>query len=276
MPSNTFNDAKESFGDFCELIRKLRDPVSGCPWDLKQSHQTLAKYMIEEAYEAATVMKENDPAKMCDELGDVLLQVVLNAQIATDEKTFDIDDVVQSIHNKMYRRHPHVFGTEAEREAREIPHIMKRWEEIKHSERAPNETSSYMEQEGVYKVFPATSQASKIGKAARKVNFDWTKRDQVFDVLIGEIQELKVEWLKSDKKLSPELYSELGDVYFSLAQLCRHLDLEPEMVAMDGNHKFLKRFEWMEAKAKSRGQKISDLDAGTIEDLWKRAKENLS
>lgn len=275
MSNDKFISAKESFGAFCELVAQLRNPISGCPWDLKQNYETLSKYMIEEAYEAATVMKENDTAKICDELGDVLLQVVLNAQIATDENTFGINDVIQSIHTKMYRRHPHVFGSEEDKQAREIPQIMKRWEEIKHAENEHSEDKPYMEQKGVHKVFPATTQASKIGKAARSVKFDWKTPDQVFDVLLAEIQELKNEWQKSHDKSSTEIHTELGDVYFSLAQLCRHLDLEPELVAMDGNHKFLKRFKWMEDTAKSRNQKLSALNEDALEGLWRDAKKSL-
>lgn len=273
MPRENFKAAQEAFGAFCELVEQLRNPVSGCPWDLKQNHTTLAKYMVEEAYEAAAVMKENKTAEICDELGDVLLQVVLNAQIASDEKNFRIEDVIQSIHTKMFRRHPHVFGSEEDKKAREIPQIMKRWEEIKSSEKDADKQSSYMEQKGVHKVFPASTQAAKIGKAAKSINFDWKTPDEVFDVLLSEIQELKKEWQESKNKKSPELYAELGDVYFSLAQVCRHLDLEPELVAHDGNQKFLKRFQQMEKIAKSRNQEISDLQETDLEDLWKKAKE---
>ena len=264
--------SKDKFAAFCELIAQLRHPVTGCPWDLKQNHETLAKYMIEEAYEAATVMKENDPAKICDELGDVLLQVVLNAQIAKDNKTFTIDDVIDSIHSKMYRRHPHVFGSDEDKQNREVPQILKRWEEIKHAENEHKADKPYMEQKGVHKVFPATTQAGKIGQAARSIKFDWKTPDQVFDVLLCEIQELKDEWQKSHDKSSSAIHDELGDVYFSLAQLCRHLDLEPELVAMDGNHKFLKCFKKMEDAAKKRGQNITALDQDVLEELWKEAK----
>jgi len=265
--------SKEKFADFCELVAQLRHPVTGCPWDLKQNHESLAKYMIEEAYEAATVMKENDPAKICDELGDVLLQVVLNAQIATDNKTFGIEDVIQSIHSKMYRRHPHVFGSDEDKKAREVPQIMKRWEEIKHAENEHLADKPYMEQKGVHKVFPATTQAAKIGKAARSIKFDWKTPDQVFDVLLSEIQELKNEWQKSHDKSSTEIYSELGDVYFSLAQLCRHLDLEPELVAMDGNHKFLNRFKKMEDLAKKHGENVTSISEARLEELWNEVKK---
>lgn len=272
MSKEKFQKAKDAFGEFCELVAQLRNPVGGCPWDLEQNHQTLTKYMIEEAYEAATVMKEGDSAKICDELGDVLLQVVLNAQVAADEKNFNIEEVIRCIHDKMYRRHPHVFGTEEERQGREVSQILKRWEEIKSSETEQKEEKPFMEQKGVHKVFPASSQAAKIGKVAKSIKFDWKTPNQVFDVLLCEIQELKDEWQKSHNKNSPELYAELGDVYFSLAQLCRHLDLEPELVAMDGNRKFLKRFYMMEENAKKRGLQISDIPEGGLEELWKEAK----
>lgn len=273
MPGETFKSASERFAELCDLVRQLRDPQHGCPWDLEQDHGTLAKYIVEEAYEAASVMREHDSEKICDELGDVLFQVVLNSQVANDEKKFHIEDVIQNVYTKMHRRHPHVFGSAEDKSKREIPQIMKRWEEIKASEKDAT-GSSYMREKGVHKVFPASTQAYKIGKAARSINFDWKKADEVFDVLLSEIQELKNEW-KASQKSTPELRSEIGDVYFTLAQLCRHLDMEPEMVATEGNQKFLKRFECMEDIAKIRGQKISDLQESDLEILWKKAKEKV-
>jgi uncharacterized protein YabN with tetrapyrrole methylase and pyrophosphatase domain len=129
-----------------------------------------------------------------------------------------------------------------------------------------------MEQKGVHRVFPASTQAYKIGKAAASVHFDWDSPDQVFDVLLSEIQEMKAEWQKSKKILTPELSAEIGDVYFTLAQFCRHLKLEPEMVAMKANHKFLNRFRKMEETAKTRDQKISSLEQKEWEELWRKAK----
>ncbi len=272
--SQKFQSAKDAFGAFCELVEQLRNPESGCPWDLKQTHQTLAKYMIEEAYESATAMQEDVPAKICDELGDVLLQVVLNAQIAADQQSFKIDDVIQAIHTKMVRRHPHVFGSAEDRQARAIPQIMQKWEEIKRAEKGGvDDDASYMEEKGVHKIFPATTQAYKIGKAAHAINFDWSSPGEVFDVLISEIQELKEEWQRTPaQRQMANVYAELGDVYFALAQFCRHLNREPELVAHDGNLKFLRRFKGMEKIAKDRNVTLAELRQDELEALWETVK----
>lgn len=272
MQNSSLDQVKEAFASLCQLVAQLRDPVSGCPWDLKQDHSTLAKYIVEEAYESAVAMKDNDAEQMCDELGDVLFQVLLNAQVAQDQQTFDITQVIKGVHTKMVRRHPHVFGSDEDRKAREIPQIMQRWEQIKKLEKGESEDKPYMEQKGVHKVFPATTQAAKIGKAARTVQFDWDSPEQVFDVLLDEIRELKDEWKKSKGKNSAELQAELGDVYFSLAQFCRHLDLEPELVATEGNKKFLARFAAMEKFAKKSREDITQLSKERLEELWNEAK----
>lgn len=266
------NNVLKHFQELLDLVAKLRDPISGCPWDLKQTHQTLSKYMIEEAYEAAATMNEVDYTMMCDELGDVLFQILLNAQIAGESDQFSIDDVLKNNYEKMKRRHPHVFGSDEDKQQREIPQIMQRWEEIKKSEKKIA-SSSMMKEAGVYKVFPATSQAAKIGKIASSIHFDWDNVEDTFDVLLSEIEELKIEIknIKS-KKVSPELVQELGDVYFSLAQVCRHLSLDPETVATQGNLKFLARFEKMEDLADKAQKKLPDLPRSELQKLWEISK----
>lgn len=272
--SKNYTETKEAFADFCKLVEQLRDPEDGCPWDLEQDHQTLAKYLIEEAYEASAAMLEDDKEEICDELGDVLLQVVLNAQIASESKTFDISKVVRSIHEKMYRRHPHVFGSPEEKTAREVPQILKKWEEIKATEKkVAKNKSSLLGDKNFHKIAPASTQAAKIGKAAGKVRFDWSSPDEVFDVLLSEIQELKEEWKHSEKKPNKNIESEIGDIYFTLAQLCRHLGLDAESTALKGNLKFLKRFGHMETQIKNRELKVSDFKSKDWEKLWKEAKE---
>ena len=274
MSQDKFVQAKEAFALFCDIIAQLRDPKTGCPWDLKQTHPSLAKYLIEEAYEAASVMQENDAHKICDELGDVLLQVVLNAQLAADEKSFTITDVIQAVHEKIVRRHPHVFGTDEDKTQRELPQIMKRWDEIKQSEKKEKSHESYMEQRGVQSVFPATTQAYKIGKLAHGVGFDWTHPDEVFDKLISELGELKSEWQKQrTPSVLSQIQNEIGDIYFTLAQLCRHLNWEPELVAHDGNKKFLRRFAQMETLIRADGKKLQDLKNSELEPYWIRVKQ---
>lgn len=274
MSLKNYDKSKELFAEFCELVAQLRDPVTGCPWDLSQTHQTLARYLVEEAYEASAAMQENSPAKMCDELGDVLLQVVLNAQLGADAKTFVIDDVIRSIHEKMVRRHPHVFGNEQEKKQRDIGQIYKRWDEIKKTEGGRDEDASLMVQKKAHKVFPATQQAAKIGSVAKSVHFDWEHTDQVVEKVFSEFREFKEEWDKNPEPANRErLYEEIGDIYFSLAQLCRHLDADPELLAYNGNRKFLKRFAAMENLAASRGQELANLAKTDLEALWNEIKK---
>ncbi|MBP6218420.1 MAG: nucleoside triphosphate pyrophosphohydrolase [Oligoflexales bacterium] len=271
--TSRFDNAKELFAQFCELVATLRDPIKGCPWDLSQTHQSLMKFLVEEAYEVSAAVQEDDPAKICDELGDILLQVVLNAQLGADAKTFTIDQVIQAIHDKMTRRHPHVFGTEEEKQERELSQIYKRWYEIKKAEN-PKAEASFMQQQKVHKIFPATSQAAKIGSVAQRVGFDWDETDAVLQQFFSEVKELQEEWqLSATRENKARLQEEIGDVYFSLAQVCRHLDLDPEMTASQGNQKFLKRFAAMEDLVAKQGKHISNLRKDEWEELWSEVKK---
>lgn len=270
-----FEEAAAAFTNLCETIATLRHPVDGCPWDLQQSHESLRRYMIEEAYEAARAMAraDHDPSdsrELCEELGDVLLQVVLNAQVAADRKGFQIADVIKSIDAKMRRRHPHVFGSDEARQDREMSSIKSNWEVIKAEEKkkksaATNGDGFFAGIEG----YPATIEAFEIGKRAAKIKFDWNSPAEVLAKLLSEVDEMKDEWEKGDRAA---LMAELGDVYFSLAQFSRHIGVDPEVIALDGNRKFLDRFAKVEALAKKRGVKIPDADQATLESLWEEAK----
>jgi MazG family protein len=212
----------------------------------------------------------------------VLLQVVLNSQLAVDDGRFDVADVIHAINSKMRRRHPHVFGSVEEKRSRDKGEIRATWERIKTIEKS-SETHL-----GVFKdhsAYPATIQALKIGKTARKINFDWEGPAPVFEKLLSEIEELKSEFKKSNlskktkngldaKSLqpSPALISEIGDVYFTLGQLCRHLDIDPEVTALGGNRKFLDRFAVLEKIARERKIDIKIAPQSTLEDLWQAAK----
>lgn len=275
--SENFESAAKLFAEFCATVAQLRDPVTGCPWDLAQDHATLRRYMIEEAYEAAHVMATADSepeasVALCDELGDVLLQVVLNAQVASDRNCFEIKDVIQAINAKMRRRHPHVFGSDVERAERDIEDIKKKWGEIKAAEKK-EAISSPEGNEGFFSDlhgYPATIEALEIGKRAAKINFDWKTPAEVLAKLLSEVEEVKEEWESGDRSA---LISELGDVYFSLAQLSRHLGLDPEVVALDGNRKFKRRFEVVERLAHQQGLDIESASQATLESLWEQAKK---
>jgi len=230
--------------------------------------------MIEEAYEAAEAMSEGSPRELCEELGDVLLQVVLNAQLARDAGAFQISDVIAAIDAKMRRRHPHVFGDDAQRTRRSKGEIRANWETIKASEKtvkkkSPSTSETFHEKAQ----YPASLNAAQIGKTAARIKFDWPGPEPVLEQFLSEVDEMRREFKeRSSPKARSRLAEELGDVYFSLAQLCRHLDLDPETVAIDGNRKFLRRFKKVEQLAAKRGIKIAGAPTNTLEALWQEAK----
>jgi MazG family protein len=265
--------ALTAFSKLIGIIADLRDPVTGCPWDLKQSHESLRRYMIEEAYEAAEAMSAGDPGKLADELGDVLLQVVLNAQLALDAGSFTLVDVIDSISQKMLRRHPHVFGTKEEKTQRDLSQISTRWTEIKKAEGQNAHVEDHIFGDAkIEKSHPATRQAVEIGKVAKTIKFDWNNADEVFDKFLSEVRELQEEWKLSAGKPSGTVIEELGDVYFTLAQFCRHLNHDPELVAWDGNRKFLQRFAQLEKLAAVKGISVRTCDQRVLEALWSEAK----
>lgn len=264
MTKPDLDAAAKAFARFCSTVGALRDPKTGCPWDLEQTHATLRKYMLEEAYEAVHAMGENDPKELSGELGDVLLQVVLNAQLALDAKKFSIVDVIDGIDAKMIRRHPHVFAKETRQEGS--------WDAIKAEEKKAAGTAK---PEKIFdaadKMHPASAQAVKIGKIASSINFDWDDANEVFAQVRSEVEEVAEELAKTERDPA-RLADEIGDLYFSLAQLSRHLGLEPEVVALDANKKFLRRFAKLEEIAKAKGQDPRTASREGLEALWKAVK----
>ena len=274
--------AENAFGRLVRTIAALRHPQTGCPWDLEQDHRSLRRFMLEEAYEAAEAMLQTDDAHLLEELGDVLLQVVLNAQVAEDRGAGHIVDVIEGIDAKMVRRHPHVFapldsepiGTEA---------VRRNWDMIKAEEKRGAAAPGQMKRKETFaearKIHPALTQAFKIGKKARAINFDWDQPSEVLQQLRAEIDELEAEMKggtnakdKASVEARERLADELGDVFFSLAQLSRHLGFEPEEAALRGNSKFLKRFETVENLAAARGEEVDQLPRVELERLWLQAK----
>ncbi|MFY7928513.1 MAG: nucleoside triphosphate pyrophosphohydrolase [Oligoflexus sp.] len=262
-------EAGAAFAAFVRTVAALRHPKTGCPWDLEQDHKSLRRFMLEEAYEAAEAMLGSDPAHMLEELGDVLLQVVLNAQLAHDSGSGDIREVVEGINAKMIRRHPHVFAPNGNSVG--SAEVKQNWELMKALEKAGQAADeSYFHE--LKKVLPALTQAFKIGKKAKSIQFDWSTAAEVMAQLRSELDELDEEMRRPEQ--NPErIRSELGDVFFSLAQLSRHLGYEPEALAQEGNHKFLRRFAQLEALAKAQGRQVNDLDRGELEALWIAAKK---
>ncbi len=227
--------------------------------------------MIEEAYEAAHEMQKEIPdyQSLKEELGDVLFQVFLNAQIAEDDRKFDLEAVVDGINSKIKRRHPHVFGSSEEKSHREdLDYIHAQWLRIKEKESGPVQDGhlSKYEKPGL----PPLEKAHRIGKDCSKIAFDWDSADLVLNKLEEELSELKEAM--SLKRLDAEVMDEMGDMFFTLVQLCRHLGVDPDEVAELGNQKFLKRFNKMESLAGKRGLKLGSAEAGKLDQLWQAAK----
>jgi MazG family protein len=266
--------AAQAFAEFCQTIAALRDPSSGCPWDLQQNHASLRRYMVEEAYEAVEVMGEGKPTELCEELGDVLLQVVLNAQVALDEQSFSIVDVIKGINSKMRRRHPHVFAPGAEGGAT-VQSVHAKWDQIKAAEKAASSKATTKASEGLFAAAkgkqPAMAQAVTIGKIAAKIRFDWDNTAEVWRQVCSEVDELAVE-LEHPQPDGLKVAEELGDLYFSLAQLSRHLGLDPEIVSLDANRKFLRRFAALEIIASGQGIDLAKASREQLEALWQAVK----
>jgi len=258
--------AKE-FKAFIKTVAQLRHPSRGCPWDLEQSHESLRRYMLEEAYEAAETMVSEPTAELIDELGDVLLQVVLNAQLTVESGRGDIEAVVRGIKEKMVRRHPHVFAPPPSDERITAEAVTDQWAVIKQKERPKGYG------DGVFakakKVHPALTQSFQIGKIAKTIHFDWQTPQDVMGQLDSELNELRVEIKAND---TAKIAEELSDCFFSLAQLSRHLGFEPEEIAQRGNLKFLRRFQAVEALAKEQGIDVTTAGQVTLETLWAKAK----
>jgi len=252
------------------IMAQLRDPETGCPWDVEQSFATIAPYTIEEAYEVADAITRGAMDDLKDELGDLLLQVVFHARMAEEAGLFAFNDVASSISDKMIRRHPHVFG-EADQRSSDGQTIA--WEEQKAAERAERgDQSSALD--GVALALPALLRALKLQKRAARVGFDWAEAREILGKIREEIDELEAE-LASDAASTPDpdrVEDELGDVLFVMANLARRLDQDPEAALRRANAKFTRRFKAMEALATEAGEDFAALDLDAQEALWQRVK----
>jgi ATP diphosphatase len=272
----------------------LRTPGTGCPWDLEQTFATIAPYTIEEAYEVADAIEKNDLPALKDELGDLLLQVVYHARMAEERQAFAFADVVEAITTKMIRRHPHVFGTDAERAAGATPGF---WERIKAQEKnatAPERDSPPHRAEGapqkpgegmgvggtgvlqnVPLALPALTRAVKLQHKAAKVGFDWPSLAPVFAKAkeeIGELEEALATGRKPDGTASDEVTEEFGDLLFVMANVARHLKIDPEAALRSANAKFVRRFERIESLLAADGRTPSQSDLAEMDRLWDQAK----
>ena len=251
-----------------DIMARLRDPDLGGPWDREQNFRSIAVYTIEEAYEVADAVEREDMPDLMDELGDLLFQVVFHARMAEECGQFDFDDVVVAICKKMVRRHPHVFGDAVVSDAVQQTAA---WEEIKARERARKAGGGPAGAlDGVPTAMPSNARALKLQRRASRVGFDWPSASHVLAKVREEIDELAAE-MTSDS--SPErLEDEVGDLLFSVVNLARHLDIEPEAATRRSNRKFEARFRAMEAIARDSGMELEQLDPGQLEELWVAAK----
>ena len=247
-------------------MRKLRDPETGCPWDLEQDFATIAPYTIEEAYEVADAIEREDWQELQHELGDLLFQVVFYAQMGNEHGYFDFDEIARGIAEKMTRRHPHVFGDAEESDAHGV---RGRWEDIKEAERADKGDNSVLA--GVARALPALKRADKLGKRASRVGFDWPDRQGVRDKIREEIDELEGAVGTRNRD---HIEEEMGDLLFSVVNLARHLDVDPEKALTGANHKFERRFRAMEAAIEADGQDIRRLGLEELEHRWHMAKRD--
>ncbi len=277
----------ELFTELVEVIRKLRDPNGGCPWDLEQTHQTLKPYLIEETYEVLEAIDEGDHKEFCAELGDLLLQVVLHSQIAKDSKTFSIDEVIKAVTEKMIRRHPHVFG---ESKLSNSAEVLKNWEALKSAEKKEAGKEESLKKslfDGIPKSLPALVRAQRIGEKATRANFDWDNTMQVWEKVQEELKELSevISALdlthKNPQTTAPtdrehaihlHLEEEMGDLLFSLTQLSRWLGVSAENALRATIDKFFARFNHMEENSQISLDKMNKQE---LDVLWQSAKKSL-
>ena len=247
------------------VIEILRDPDGGCPWDLKQDYSSIAPYSIEEAYELVNAIEKNDINEIKSELGDLLLQVVLISQIASDQGDFNFDDVADEISQKIIRRHPQIFDENYK--INDLP--QESWERIKNLEKKNEHNSNKSTLDQIENNMPTILKSLKIQKKAASLNFDWISKDQVLEKVDEELNELK-DALK--EKNNKNIEDELGDLFFTLISLSRHLNLDPDQTLKKANQKFIKRFNKMENIIEDKKLKWHNLKAINFKNLWNNAK----
>lgn len=256
-----------SFEALVSVMKALRSPDGGCPWDLKQSHKTLTKYAIEETHELVEAIERGSVPQMVEELGDVLLQVVFHAEIGRQENTFAIEDVFEAINSKMISRHPHVFG---ESSASTPEEVLSQWEQLKAKEKSEsNGKSSSEDSFGVPLSLPALQRSQKIGDKTKTARFDWKNAAEVVEKLQEELGELHKAMSREGKA---EQAHEIGDVLFTVVQLARHLDIDAEQSLRQTNQRFERRYNNMMALAQRKKLNFENLNEREKENLWREAK----
>jgi MazG family protein len=254
--------SRRTFDELVQLMTRLRAP-GGCPWDRKQTLPDLKPFVIEESYEVVDAIDRDDRAALAEELGDLLLQAVFIAEITREEGTFDIYDAVTAIHDKLVRRHPHVFGDVVAGDAEQV---LVNWEKLKQDERKAENKSVLS---GVPQAMPALLKASRLAEKAARVGFDWRRTDDVFDKLDEELGELREAVAAGDAQ---NIHDEIGDLLFTIGNIARKVNVNPEEALQSTNRKFMRRFEHMEARVRERGQNLDQLQLEEMDRLWDEAK----
>jgi MazG family protein len=257
---------------------RLRAP-NGCPWDREQTHQSLRTYLIEEAYEVLEALDSGNDAKFAEEMGDLLLQIVFHSQIASEEGRFTVAEVIREIHDKMIRRHPHVFG---DTRAKDSAEVLRNWEQIKAEERRsnagggvsgaeakPSKETSLLD--GISRGLPATLEGFQLTRKAARIGFDWEDAGGVIEKMQEETEELRLALKTEDQR---KIEEELGDLLFAAVNLARFLKTDPEIALRNANAKFSSRFRVMEKMARQSGREFKDLPREEMEAFWNAAKKS--
>ena len=252
-----------ALADFQEIVAHLRAP-DGCPWDKKQTHQTLRAHLLEETYEALDAMDRNDTQGMAEEFGDLLLQILLNAQIASEIGDFAMSDIIKGIYDKIVRRHPHVFG---EQQVDGVDEVLKNWEQLKEEERKSNGQSEKSLLDGVPLSFPALNQAQEYQDRAARVGFDWDDISGVLDKLVEEIEEIR------EATNDEERAAEIGDLFFVMVNFARWQGVDAESVLREANVRFKRRFGYIEKYARRNEHPMPEMTLDEMEELWQEAKK---
>jgi ATP diphosphatase len=266
------------------IMSRLRAP-GGCPWDREQTFDTIKRYTLEETYEVLEAIDNRDWRELPGELGDLLLQVLFYAEMAKEEGHFSIDDVLDTLSNKLVHRHPHVFG---DVEAKDSTQVLKNWEELKKQEKRKNlhnqagDAGAELLLAGVSSKMPALQEAAKISSKAAHVGFDWPALAGLFDKLAEETSELQEHVqelptapagkLKVPEQLKEKIEGEIGDLFFVLVNLARYLSVDPESALRKTNRKFRRRFNWLEEQLRGRGRTLEQATLDEMEELWQQAK----
>lgn len=253
---------KRSFDELVQLMTRLRGP-DGCPWDRKQTLPSLKPFVIEEAYEVVDAIDTDDRSALAEEVGDLLLEAVFVAEITREEGSFDIYDSITSIYEKLVRRHPHVFG---DVEANDAEEVLVNWEKLKNEERKAEDKSLLA---GVPRSLPALLKASRLTEKASRVGFDWRRAEDVFTKLDEELAEVHEAIRSGDES---QVHEEIGDLLFTIANLARKLNVNPEEALQSTNRKFTTRFESMERESRAADKNLDQYTLEEMDEMWDRAK----